>query len=177
MSLTSPKMLRKPKMKTLTRERIQVINQVFQWLELPQETERLTTYQALLVTRRHLFLHNLYNSSNILSPTDFFNEVDSALAEYEEVCSEAAGVGVDLVSKDFSFNWDYIQSCFFSLTILTTIGYGNFAAETFGGRLFCLFFGIVGIPLMLSVLADVGGLMAGILQVTWGNNKDRLRML
>ena len=23
-------------------------------------------------------------------------------------------------------------------------GYGNFAAETFGGRLFCLFFGIVG---------------------------------
>ena len=64
-----------------------------------------------------------------------------------------------------------------------------------------------GIPLMLSVLADVGGVMAGILQVvahyhhggrghlnqqdhqhhnwhdqmfhqvTWGNNKDRLRML
>ena len=78
------------------------------------------------------------------------------------MCSEAVGAGVDLVSKDFSFNWDYIQSCFFSLTILTTIGgqvvlnvnvseckllfpgYGNFAAETFGGRLFCLLFGMIG---------------------------------
>ena len=39
-----------------------------------------------------------------------------------QVCSDAVGAGVDLVSKDFSFNWDYIQSCFFSLTILTTIG-------------------------------------------------------
>ena len=27
------------------------------------------------------------------------HQVDSALAEYEEVCSEAAGAGVDLVSK------------------------------------------------------------------------------
>ena len=39
-----------------------------------------------------------------------------------QVCSEAVGAGVDLVSKEFSFNWDYVQSCFFSLTILTTIG-------------------------------------------------------
>ena len=76
-----------------------------------------------------------------------------------QVCSEAVGAGVDLVSKEFSFNWDYVQSCFFSLTILTTIGltlgpgpqdswalpgYGNFAAETFGGRLFCLLFGMIG---------------------------------
>ena len=30
--------------------------------------------------------------------------------------------GVDIVSKDFSYNWDYTQSAFFSLTILTTIG-------------------------------------------------------
>jgi hypothetical protein len=30
--------------------------------------------------------------------------------------------GVDIVSKEFSYNWDYIQSVFFSLTILTTIG-------------------------------------------------------
>ena len=157
--------------------------------------------------------------------TDYINMLDGFLSEYEEVCqiehewkletrnpkienifqyqvcSEAVGAGVDLVSKEFSFNWDYVQSCFFSLTILTTIGlrlypdpqdvwalpgYGNFAAETFGGRLFCLLFGMIGekdlsktknkfwwnmfppgIPLMLSVLADVGGLMAGGLEGAW----------
>ena len=111
------------------------------------------------------------------------------------MCSEASSAGVDLVSKDFTPNWDYIQSCFFALTILTTIGqyllvsgtfqfkfccisgYGNFAAETFEGRFFCLLFGIIGIPFMLSVLADVGGIFAGILQLGWEKNKTRLVML
>ena len=88
-------------------------------------------------------------------------------------------------------NWDFVQSCFFCLTILTTIGmtqflltisisnsfegYGNFATSTFGGRLFCLIFGIIGIPFMLSVLADVGGLMAEGIQYAWETNKHTLR--
>ena len=47
----------------------------------------------------------------------------------------------------------------------------------YGGRLFCLFFGIIGIPLMLSVLADVGGLMAGGLELAWESNKKRVIMV
>ena len=60
------------------------------------------------------------------------------------------------------------------IEIFFSPGYGNFAAETFGGRLFCLIFGIIGIPLMLSVLADVGGLMAEGLEVAWEKNKERV---
>ena len=30
---------------------------------------------------------------------------------------------------------------------------------------------------MLSVLADVGGIFAGLLQLTWGRNKTRVRQL
>ena len=100
-----------------------------------------------------------------------------------------------LSCQSYDVNWDFIQSCFFCLTILTTIGqsalselfrkltqiifpgYGNFAASTFGGRLFCLIFGMVGIPFMLSVLADVGGLMAEGIEYTWLSNRDRLRTL
>ena len=44
-----------------------------------------------------------------------------------------------------------------------------------GGRLFCLIFGIIGIPFMLSVLADVGGLMAEGIEYAWMVNKDRIR--
>lgn len=53
-------------------------------------------------------------------------EVDSALSEYEAVISDASSAGVDIVNKDYSNNWDYIQSCFFALTILTTIGKNEF---------------------------------------------------
>ena len=40
--------------------------------------------------------------------------------------------------------------------------------------MFCLVFGIIGIPLMLSVLADVGGLMAEGLEMAWESNKERV---
>ena len=36
------------------------------------------------------------------------------------------------------------------------IRYGNISPVTFPGRLFCLLFAILGIPLTLSVLADLG---------------------
>ena len=36
------------------------------------------------------------------------------------------------------------------LMLIIGPGYGNFAAVTFAGRLFCLLFGIIGIPFMLS---------------------------
>ena len=48
--------------------------------------------------------------------------MSDALTEYEEVCRDAQDAGVNIVTKDFTNNWDYIQSCFFALTILTTIG-------------------------------------------------------
>ena len=52
----------------------------------------------------------------------YLQDVSSALDEYEVVISDASSAGVDIVNKDYSNNWDYIQSCFFALTILTTIG-------------------------------------------------------
>ena len=63
------------------------------------------------------------------------------------------------------------------MEILLILGYGNFAAETFEGRFFCLFFGIIGIPFMLSVLADVGGIFAGILQEEWATGFLRMEMI
>jgi hypothetical protein len=40
---------------------------------------------------------------------------------------------------------------FYVLSLVDHIsGYGNFAAVTTAGRLFCLLFGIIGIPFMLS---------------------------
>ena len=46
-----------------------------------------------------------------------------------------------------------------------------------GGRLFCLLFGIIGIPFMLSVLANIGGLMAEGLEYVWSANKIRIKKM
>ena len=46
-----------------------------------------------------------------------------------------------------------------------------------GGRLFCLIFGMIGIPLMLTVLANVGSLMAEGLEYSWTSNRERIKRL
>ena len=55
-----------------------------------------------------------------------------------------------------------------------TSGYGNIAPVTFLGRLFCLLFGIIGIPFTLSVIADVGGLFATLVTNIWKKHRSKV---
>jgi hypothetical protein len=41
------------------------------------------------------------------------------------------------------------QAIFFTTTLLTTIGYGNLVPVTPGGRMFCIFYALFGVPLIL----------------------------
>ena len=95
--------------------------------------------------------------------------------DYESTVSEAMNAGVDVVSQDFTVSWNYLQSVFFSTTILTTIGYGNIAPVTFPGRLFCIFFAIVGVPFTLSVIADVGQIFATIVSKLCEKYKEDIK--
>lgn len=56
--------------------------------------------------------------------------------------------------------WNLTSAMLFSMTTITTIGYGDIAPVTTGGRIFCIFYCIVGIPLALLCLANIGNLLA-----------------
>ncbi|XP_045862463.1 potassium channel subfamily K member 17 isoform X3 [Meles meles] len=55
--------------------------------------------------------------------------------------------------------WEFMGSFFFSVSTVTTIGYGNLSPRTMAARLFCIFFALLGIPLNLVVLNRLGHLM------------------
>ncbi|XP_077017811.1 potassium channel subfamily K member 17 [Tamandua tetradactyla] len=55
--------------------------------------------------------------------------------------------------------WELVGSFFFSVSTITTIGYGNLSPRTVAARLFCIFFALVGIPLNIVVLNRLGHLM------------------
>uniref|UniRef100_A0A8D0SWQ6 Potassium channel subfamily K member n=1 Tax=Sus scrofa TaxID=9823 RepID=A0A8D0SWQ6_PIG len=55
--------------------------------------------------------------------------------------------------------WEIVGSFFFSVSTITTIGYGNLSPRTMAARLFCISFALVGIPLNLVVLNRLGHLM------------------
>jgi len=146
---------------------------IFQVIEYPNELDILTTYQALLISKRELFLRSVWNESR--NNANYHEKIAGYLLDYEGVVEEAINNGINVVTQDYHVNWNYIQSVFFSTTILTTIGYGNIAPITFPGRLFCMLFAIVGIPLTLCVIADVGQVFATMISTIWEKNKDRIQ--
>ena len=97
------------------------------------------------------------------------------MCDYESVVSEAVGAGVSLVDQNFTVSWDFIQSVFFSTTIITTIGYGNISPVTFPGRVFCIVFAIIGIPFTLSVMADIGQILATIISSIYQQYKLNIK--
>ncbi|KAI8504924.1 Potassium channel sub K member 10 [Branchiostoma belcheri] len=55
------------------------------------------------------------------------------------------------------YNLDYMESWYFCMTIVTTIGYGHMGPMTDAGKIFCCVYAFIGIPICIILLALVGG--------------------
>ncbi|KAJ8377742.1 hypothetical protein AAFF_G00254150 [Aldrovandia affinis] len=73
-----------------------------------------------------------------------------------EVVSEAASQGITITGDKTFNNWNWPKAVVFAATIITTIGYGNTAPKTTAGRVFCIFYGLFGIPLCLTWISELG---------------------
>ncbi|XP_039384366.1 potassium channel subfamily K member 3 [Mauremys mutica] len=52
--------------------------------------------------------------------------------------------------------WKFAGSFYFAITVITTIGYGHAAPSTDGGKVFCMFYAVLGIPLTLVMFQSLG---------------------
>ncbi|XP_015517260.2 TWiK family of potassium channels protein 7 [Neodiprion lecontei] len=165
---------------------------VFRELELPAELSRLTKLRSIVQTQRRHLVGTITNNTDV---SNLATLVSLELEAYEVVVQEAAQAGllVSFAAKDslkghpvnqnadetsslplISDRWSVLQAVFFASTVLTTIGYGNMVPTTFGGRVFCIFFALVGIPLTLTVIADWGKIFAGALSNVGRRIKPRI---
>ncbi|PBC32061.1 TWiK family of potassium channels protein [Apis cerana cerana] len=167
---------------------------VFRYIELPAELSRLEALRANLRVHRYSFVDSVSNNSDVSNLRKLFLnnykecddkeclQVSVKLREYEQVVQEAAQSGllitfvsdtIDQENRDTTDlppivieRWSILQAVFFASTVLTTIGYGNVVPSTNGGRMFCILFAFVGIPLTLIVIADLGKLFArGVVKI------------
>ncbi|XP_055615361.1 TWiK family of potassium channels protein 7 [Toxorhynchites rutilus septentrionalis] len=134
---------------------------IFRELELPAEVARIKDLRETLIKQREQFIYSITNNTD-LTNLDILLSLE--LEKYEKVVQDAAQGGLSIdVENNFpvgSEKWSILQAVFFASTVLTTIGYGNIVPVTLWGRVFCILFALVGIPLTLSVIADWGRLFA-----------------
>ncbi|XP_067213829.1 uncharacterized protein [Linepithema humile] len=68
--------------------------------------------------------------------------------------------GWDGSEEENNLQWTFAGALFYSIIVITTIGYGHIAPKTKNGKVVTIFYAILGIPLMLLCLSNIGDVMA-----------------
>lgn len=89
---------------------------------------------------------------------NFFNTIFSFLKDkaYRDLLLTTILVlSVGTVVYHFLEGWNWLDSVYFSIITLTTIGYGDFSPQTTGGKIFTMAYVLVGVGLILSFINTV----------------------
>ncbi|EGT50031.1 CBN-TWK-9 protein [Caenorhabditis brenneri] len=120
---------------------------------LPDRVTRVYLGEELaLLDPAHLNIENIdrcYAESNVRNPVEFGGPIKKKTKKKEEKKEE-----VD--EGPPPEKWSIGNSVIFAFTVITTIGYGHVAPETFEGRLFLICYGVIGVPFTLLTIADLG---------------------
>ncbi|KAG4079964.1 hypothetical protein HA402_006276 [Bradysia odoriphaga] len=80
--------------------------------------------------------------------------LDDDLEEFVENIVKVSGKGVSVLrNATGDLNWSFGQALIFSATVITTIGYGHVTPLSEAGKIFCIIYAIVGIPLTLVLIS------------------------
>ncbi|KAH8371637.1 hypothetical protein KR093_008342 [Drosophila rubida] len=81
--------------------------------------------------------------------------VNDVLLEYQR-----AVVKKQLRGPDVDHQWSFSGAFLYSLTVITTIGYGNITPTSDWGKLVTILYAIIGMPLFLLYLSNIGDVLA-----------------
>ncbi|XP_008404068.1 potassium channel subfamily K member 2-like [Poecilia reticulata] len=143
----------------------------------PQRIESFCAQRLAILSQKLDFLsqHSCVNLSQL---EELVQQVVSAVR---------SGVNPAGTYTNHSSLWDLSSAFFFAGTVITTIGFGNISPHTEGGRIFCIIYALLGIPLFGFLLAGVGDQLGTIfgkgiarvekMFVHWAISQTKIRVI
>ncbi|EDW61012.1 uncharacterized protein [Drosophila virilis] len=111
------------------------------------------------------FIDNLWTVSHNMREDDWKSLARQKLRNFEDELNTLAELGLRRYPGQKSFN--FVNCFIYCWTVITTIGYGHITPKTTVGRSLTIIYAIIGIPMFLIVLADLGKLFTRCVKFLW----------
>lgn len=83
----------------------------------------------------------------------FIENTVSTVKRFRVIAGIAAmTIGIGSVAYHFIEGWNWLDSVYFSTITLTTIGYGDYTPTTNFGKLFTIFYVLIGVGIIAATL-------------------------
>ncbi|XP_023226111.1 TWiK family of potassium channels protein 7-like [Centruroides sculpturatus] len=141
---------------------------IFVWVEKPAEEERRLEREVISLTvndsltylvNLFWYWHTINNDSKASWNEKVYGELDNLNKFIIDAVTDYGYDGT-FVREEWDYDWTLSNSLLYVVTISSTIGYGHIAPVTQLGKLATILYAIVGIPLLLVCLANIGDAMA-----------------
>jgi len=133
---------------------------IFRELEYRNELEvkRNMTNNRLQVTKD---LWEITRKMDVLEQKNWTDDVTSRLKRFEKgIIIALKDKGWDGKESNETVTWTFPGGLFYSITVITTIGYGHIAPKTAWAKVVTIFYAILGIPLTVLCWSNIGDAMA-----------------
>ncbi|XP_022671231.1 potassium channel subfamily K member 15-like isoform X2 [Varroa destructor] len=140
-----------------------VVGGAFLFKHIEGDAETLNKQQ--IRSHRQACLQDMFNITeqlNVFERVRWIKSVEIRLKRYEEdVVKAVRDSGYDGSDVDQPIQWTFSGALLYCITVITTIGYGHIAPKTNEGKVATILYALVGIPLMLLCLSNIGNVLAG----------------
>uniref|UniRef100_A0A7E4UUM8 Ion_trans_2 domain-containing protein n=1 Tax=Panagrellus redivivus TaxID=6233 RepID=A0A7E4UUM8_PANRE len=129
---------------------------LFMWLEVPTDLKSKEEQKDFHLVSRDSLLFKIKQIHNE-NMGDMEYKWKQAILQFEE------NMGLEVPDPE-STAWTFWMAILYAGTIYTTIGYGNIACATGAGRLASVCYALIGIPLMLVILDNLGDFLLKVVK-------------
>jgi len=132
---------------------------MFVILERPTEEDKcefVNEFGALYVNAGEEYVWSKYNRN--ISDLEHLGKDDTitlSLAHYKELLEVVKTGAVDratMIADGCTNYWSFLNSYYFAGTVVTTLGYGNVYPATNPGKVFCICYAMIGVPLFYYIM-------------------------